>query len=60
MGLQRRDSELADPEVEGIWSLSAGGLISVSATGPEVEQRKSLEVTVSQLLVAFAFDGPRA
>lgn len=32
----------------------------MSAVGPEVEQRKSLKVTVSQLSVAFVFDGPRA
>ena len=49
MGLQRRGSELADPEVAGTWSLSAGGLIPVSTLGPEVEQRKSLEVTVTAL-----------
>jgi hypothetical protein len=60
VGLQRRGSEMADPEVAGTWSLSAGGFISVSYVGPEVEQRKSLEVTVSQLSVAFVFDGPSA
>ena len=51
---------MADPEVAGTWSLSAGGFISVAYVGPEVEQRKSLEVTVSQLSVAFVFDGPSA
>ena len=51
---------MADPEAAGTWSLSAGGFISVSSVGPEVEQRKSLEVTVSKLSVAFVFDGPSA